>query len=192
MKKQPLRVGFDLDGDLLYNPIRIARPIVSFVKIFFLKKKRLRFYYPKTRLEKELWRLVHKSSIYLAPGIDDIRHLVKEKKIVAYIVTARYSFLGKELMDWVKKQKLDLVFSEIHFNKNDEQPHEFKEKMINTLKLDLFVEDNFDIVKHTKKKTKASIVWIYNIFDRGIQYPYKFPYLKKAVEHIKREISKHK
>jgi len=49
MPKRPLRVGFDLDGVLLYNPARIARPLVAFVKKHFLKKRTKLFLYPKIK-----------------------------------------------------------------------------------------------------------------------------------------------
>ena len=182
---QTIRVGFDLDGVLLYNPARIIRPIISLIKHIFSKRKRLSFYYPKSPFKQWLWRLFHKSSIFIAPGIGDIRELVRHKKIEAYIITARYSFLGKELTEWIKKNKFDTVFAAVYYNKEDEQPHLFKERMIKKLNLQVFVEDNYDIVDHLSKKKLARILWIYNIFDRGIAYPHKFGYLKKAVDSIK-------
>lgn len=192
MKKQPIRVGFDLDGVILYNPARIVRPLIAFYKKFFLKKKVLKFYYPHSPFEKTIWKLVHKSSIFIAPGLNDIKQLVKRKKIKAYIVTARYGFMGKELVAWFKKNELDLIFSELYYNKHDDQPHIFKERMIKKLKLDFFVEDNYDIVQHIGKSTKAKAVWIYNLFDRGIHYPYKMPYLQKAVTYIREHNDKKK
>jgi len=189
MKKQPLRIGFDLDGVLLYNPARIIRPIVALLKNIFLHKKDLVFYYPQSSFFQWIWRLFHKSSIFIAPGLNDIKKLVKQHKIKAYIVTARYDFLGPELMHWVKKNKFDDIFSGIYYNSKNEQPHFFKEKMIKKLNLDIFVEDNWDIVNYlfSINKIKCRILWIYNIFDQGIQYPTKFPHLLKAIQIIKNE-----
>jgi hypothetical protein len=190
MRSNPIKVGFDLDGVLLYNPVRIARPVISFFKRAFLHKKKLAFYYPKTDLEKRLWRLIHKSSIFIAPGFSQISELVKQKKIKAYIITARYSFLGPELLKWAEKNGFGSVFTEIHYNAKDEQPHLFKARLINKLKLDYFVEDNLDIVRYVEGKTQTTILWIYNIFDKGVYYPRRYPYLKKAVEYIRRAIRK--
>lgn len=190
MQSKTVKVGFDLDGVLLYNPIRIVRPVISFIKRVVLKKKGLRFYYPKSSLEKQLWRFIHKSSIFIAPGTEQIRQLVRDRKIKAYIITARYGFLGPELMEWAKYSGFDMLFSEIHFNKDNEQPHLFKERMIKKLKLDYFVEDNLDIVTYLAKKTPATILWIYNILDRQVYFPRRYPSLKKAVEYIKRALRK--
>lgn len=184
MTKQtpPLQVGFDMDGVLLYNPARIVRPIISSVKRIFFHKKKLKFYYPKTNVEKLFWRLFHKSSIYNAQGLHEITRLVNEGKIEAYLITARYNYLGSTVENWVKKNKLEKTFKGVFYNSKDEQPHEFKERMIKKLKLDMYVEDNFDIVEHISKKTDAKIVWIYNIFDRQILFKDKVPTLQKALD----------
>lgn len=191
MKKQILRVGFDLDGVLLYNPARIARPIISFIKKPFIKKGELIFYSPTSYWEKQLWHFFHKSSIFIAPGLEDIKELIQTKKIKAYIITARYSYLKNDLEKWLKKMKIHQSFSGIYFNQKDEQPHLYKERMINNLKLNAFVEDNLDIVSHLKSKIKNpkfKVFWIYNIFDRNYQYKNKFPNLKSVIKDIKNNI----
>lgn len=186
MDKQtsPLRVGFDMDGVLLYNPARIIRPLISLVKRLFLHKKKLKFYYPKTSHEKLFWRFVHKSSIFNASGLSEITRLVKEGKIEAYLITARYNFLGDSVLKWVKKNNLNETFKGVYFNAEDEQPHEFKDRMINKLKLDMYVEDNFDIVEHISKNPKVEVIWIYNILDRHLQFNMKAPTLQKAIERF--------
>ena len=119
----PLRIGFDLDGVLLYNPARIIRPFMSVVKHLFLKKKKLTFYYPKSTAEKLFWRIAHKTSIFNAPGLHEITRLVKEQKIEAYLVTARYNFLGKSVESWIEKNHLEKTFKGVYYNAKDEQPH---------------------------------------------------------------------
>ena len=182
-----VKVGFDFDGVLLYNPVRIFRPFVAVIKRLFIKKRALVFYYPHSAFEKFFWRLFHKSSIFVSPGVEDIKQLIKQKKIKAYIITARYNFLGEEFKQWIKKNKFEDIFSEIYFNSKDEQPHLFKERMIKKLGLQVFVEDNFDIVKYLRYKNTAIVMWIYNIFDRGIYHRYKYPDLKRAVNAILHE-----
>lgn len=190
MTKQtsPLRIGFDMDGVLLYNPGRIVRPFISSLKRLFLMKKKLTFYYPKTSYEKVFWRFVHKSSIFNAPGLHEITKLVKEGKIEAYLITARYNFLGSSVEKWVKKNKLETTFKGVFYNSKDEQPHKFKEHMIKKLGLDMYVEDNYDIVNHLSQTTPAEVLWIYNILDRGTVFPRKFPHLKHAIEFISNKL----
>lgn len=193
MQKKPLRVGLDLDGVILYNPARIARPIAALAKKILLHKKKVSFTVPKRKWEQYVWYLLHKSSIFVAPGFDTIQELAKKGEIEVYIITGRYSFLKKDLEKWLKKIKADTFVKEWFYNKNDDQPHTYKEKLVRDLNLDVFVEDNWDIVKHLNSKLnshnpKLKVYWIYNIFDRNIPYDHKFPSLKKAVESFKEKL----
>lgn len=179
-----IKVGLDFDGVVAYNPFRIIRPMVSFFKRKILKEKKLRFWYPKKRWQQIFWIILHESSLFPAMGTDFLKKLVKEGQIEAHLVTARYSFLDEHLYRWLEKYKLRKIFKTIHTNKKDEQPHLFKERVIESLELDYFIEDNWDIVKYLSKKQKTKIYWIYNLLDRWTNYPDKFPYLEKALEKI--------
>lgn len=189
MKSTIPRVGFDLDGVILYNPARIIRPFIATFKRLVLKKKKIKFYVPQGRQEQQLFRLFHKSSIFIAPGLNDVRHLVNENKIEAYLITARFDFLKADTQAWLSRIKADTIFKNWYWNANNEQPHLFKTRKCQELKLDVFIEDNWDIVNYSaslrqKKQLKTTLYWIYNLFDRQLDYPYKFPYLKKAVEYL--------
>lgn len=187
MAKKPIRVGFDLDGVLLYNPARIIRPFVTFTKKRLLNIEKTTFFVPKTPLQKWLWKLLHYSSLFIAPGLDDVKRLVNEGKIEAYIITGRYGFLAGDFEKWLKKLDANPHFKKAIINSRSEQPHLFKKRIIKDLDLDIFIEDNWDIVRQLRVKSKeqrAKIFWIYNIFDRNIEYPHKFPTLKKVVQHI--------
>jgi hypothetical protein len=211
MKNKVLKVGFDLDGVLLYNPARIFRPIIYFIKKYILKRQTNQFYYPKNKLEQFIWFFLHKSSLFPAKGIDEIKQLIKEKKIKVYVISARYESLKEDFLFWKKKIDPENLFSSWYYNEKNDQPHLYKEKMIKKLNLDIFVEDNWDIVKYLKtsafatsfakasevkkatadrqnsklktgKKTK--IFWIYNLFDKKIKYRYKFSSLKEVIKKI--------
>jgi len=182
MKKQILKVGFDLDGVLLYNPARIARPIIVFFKKIFLKKEVDKFHYPQTKIQKLIWLMLHKVVFGPALGYDELKKLIKTKKMKAYIITGRNESLKDDYNRWMKKLEAKKYFSGYFFNDKNEQPYLFKERMIRKLKLDLYVEDNWDIVNYLKKQTK--VLWIYNIFDRNINYRYKFSSLKNVLKFI--------
>ncbi|MCX7996613.1 MAG: hypothetical protein N2691_02515 [Patescibacteria group bacterium] len=187
MKQAPLRVGFDLDGVILYNPARIIRPIVAAVKRKLLKKKKLKFYVPQSPQERFIWRLFHKSSLFIAPGFSEIRPLVDSRKIEAYIVTARYDFLKEDFHSWLRKSGCQEYFHGWFHNKDDEQPHLYKEAMVRKLGLDIFIEDNLDIVRHLAKSfPDKHIIWIYNLLDSAVDYPHRFPHLRRAMEFVKK------
>ncbi|MDP4011594.1 MAG: hypothetical protein Q8P72_05220 [Candidatus Roizmanbacteria bacterium] len=190
MKKLPLKVGFDLDGVLLYNPARIFRPITIAAKTLLRRKAptKTEFYYPKSTIEKILWNVVHWSSLYMADGVDEIKKLSEEGHIQAYIITSRYDCLEGDFRRWMKKMHADEIFEATYHNKKNLQPHIFKEQKIKELGLDVFVEDNWDIVKHINSHTRANALWITNAIDKTIQYDKKFLSLKDAIEFLKLKI----
>ena len=119
-----------------------------------------------------------------------INTIIKHKKINAYVVSARYELLEKDFIRWIKIIDPGKVFSNYFYNNKNDQPQLFKEMMIKKLQLDLFVEDNWDIVKHINQRSKikdkkVKVLWISNILDRNINYKYKFPSLKKVVKYLK-------
>jgi len=187
MKKQ-LRVGFDLDGVLLYNPARIARPIIVFFKKIFFKKEADKFHYPKTGLQKIIWLLFHKIVFGPALGYDELKKLIKSKKIKAYIITGRNESLRDDFNHWMVKLAANKFFSGSYYNDKNEQPYIFKEKMIRKLKLDLYIEDNWDIVSYLNLKSKIKIFWVYNILDRNKRFSNKFPSLNSVIIKIKKLI----
>lgn len=184
MGKKTLRVGFDFDGVIAYNPFRIIRAPIAYVKRDLLGMKKLNFFYPTKPWEQFIWRILHDSSVFPSKGIDLLSSLVESGQIEAHLITARYSFLDDHLHDWLRRHKVIHLFKTINWNKNDEQPHLFKERILRQLLLDAFIEDNLDIVRHLTEKTKTKVYWIYNILDRAYPYPDRHPYLGKALEAI--------
>jgi len=184
MKQKKIQVGIDFDGVLAYNPFRVARAPVTLIKRKLFGQNKTAFYIPKSPIEKAIWTVLHESSVFPAVGIDLLRTLVENNRIEAHLVTARYSFLQKNLYNWLQRNNIEDIFSSITINKNDEQPHLYKARVIKEKKFDYFIEDNLDIVKHVAPHIDTDVLWIYNLLDRAHPYDKKFPYLKKALEHI--------
>ena len=188
----PLRIGFDLDGVILSNPIRIFRSFVSTGKrMGLLPRRDLEFYVPKSKLEEKLWFYLHKSSWRLADGFQVLQRLVAEGKIEAYIVSARFACLAGDSENWVKKINSLDTFKQIYFNNNNEQPHLFKSKMIKQLKLDYFVEDNLDVASYlTTDQKKVEIWWLSNLVDARIDFAHKFNSFSRIMNKFAELINK--
>jgi hypothetical protein len=193
MKTKKLQVGFDLDGVILYNPARIVRPFISGFKRRVLKKTKTRFYVPRTRPEELLWLLLHQSSLFIAPGFEDIRQMVTDGKIDAYLITARFACLKPDLDRWLRRLKATQLFKEIYYNRENLQPHHYKEATIKSLDLDYFIDDNWDIVRslndaYVKKEMPTKVYWLYNIADKQIDYSRKVDSLQKFTTHLKSQL----
>jgi hypothetical protein len=80
MANKTLKVGFDLDGVILYNPIRVFRPFVASIKPFIFKKSNNKFYFPKNPFTQFIWRMLHFTSFRLNSGFEDIRQLTFNNK----------------------------------------------------------------------------------------------------------------
>jgi hypothetical protein len=194
MKRKKLRVGFDLDGVLLYNPARIVRPIISLMKKkkVLIDREELEFYVPKPGVGQFFWELLHKSSVWVAPGFEQIEQLKNQKLIEPYLITGRFGHLKQDYLKWKQKMRADQLFLNCYMNDRDEQPHLFKERMIKELKLDVFIEDNWDIVQYLDQtfsqkqdnQDLVKIIWLSNILDFKINYHAKANNLKQALSLI--------
>ncbi len=181
---RPLRVGFDFDGVVVYNPMRILRPFASFIKKKnLLKRKELEFFVPTKKWEKFLWFLAHQTSLFPAAGWQRIEELKRDKVIEPYLITGRNTFLKNDLKFKLKLFGLEKIFTTVYITEKDEQPHLFKERIIKQLKLDYFIEDNWDIVQYLSQcHLPAKIIWVSNLVDEKIRYPHKVKNLAAALK----------
>lgn len=185
MSKRKIRVGFDFDGVLFYNPFRILRPLIYVFKRYVLGMKVTKFYIPKRSWTQSIAGLLHRSSFKPNRGFDEFLRLLKDPNYEVYIITARMKFLKDDLGKLLKKFDVSNV-KQIIQNHSDEQPHLYKERLIKQLGLDYYVEDNWDIVKHLRDNTQTKIVWIHNLLDRiFIRHPHHSDDLRGAVKIIR-------
>jgi hypothetical protein len=187
MKKKIIKIGLDFDGVVAYNPARLARFPISFIKEQFFGERKVHFFVPKTPLSKFVWSLAHETSMFPSVGATLLRDLTRRGVIEVHLITGRFGYLEPNLRSFLERWRLAKCFKSITVNKHEEQPHLFKERIVRAKKLDYYVEDNWDIVQYlASRKLRTKIHWIYNLFDRTKAYPYKYPYLLKALEHMLR------
>lgn len=183
--KKKIIVGLDFDGVVAYNPARLARFPISFIKRYIFGVQKVQFFVPKTPVQRALWALVHETSMFPSQGATLLRHLTLSGQIEAHLVTGRFGYLEDGLLRFLKRWDLDDCFASITVNSKEEQPHQFKERCIRLHKFSYYVEDNWDIVSHlAKEQSHTEIHWIYNLLDRSQIYTHKYPYLQKSLEHI--------
>lgn len=183
MKK--IVIGLDFDGVVAYNPARLARFPISFVKQHLFGVKKVQFFVPKTPMQRAFWALGHETSMFPSYGASLLRQLTHDGLVEAHLVTARFGYLENGLYAFLRRWDLLDCFRTITLNKNEEQPHEFKERLVKAKKFTYYIEDNWDIVSHlSQRQIHTDIHWIYNLFDRTKPYANKFPYLHASLQSI--------
>lgn len=188
-KTKKIRIGFDFDGVLFYNPIRLLRPLLDLVKKYILHVPSTTFYVAKTPSSYALMRLVHASSFMPNVGLRDFLKLLNNPNIEVYVVTARQQFLMPDLYRLLKLYGVHIPHNIIYCNEHDEQAHIFKERTMKKLGLDFYVEDNWDIVKYIRKTTATKVIWLYNRIDEHlIQDSFKAPNVKEAIKLLKTKL----
>jgi hypothetical protein len=189
-KPKKIKVGFDLDGVLFFNPLRFVRAPIELAKKYILNKNTMSFYVPKTRAEELMWRAVHMSSLRPATGWARIRELSEQGLIEPYLITARFRCLKNDFNRCLRTINAESYFAGCYQNLDDEQPHLFKEKMVKQLGIEYYVEDNWNIVSHLSQNTEAKVLWITNIFDASIPYEPRFPSLASAIKQLEKLIQR--
>lgn len=183
-----LTVGFDFDGVIIYNPLHIARGLIALFKKKFLRLNKTSFYRPKNKWQMAIWRLLFLISIPAKNGLKELQKLKNEGKINPILLTGRFDLSPQKVKKILENAGFPNLFSEIITNSQNEQPHIFKERVIKEKKMDIYVEDNIDIVLYLNRLNRLNpslkIFWIYNIIDRRFDYSPKFPTLKKAVQSL--------
>ena len=152
-KKRIVRIGFDLDGVIIGKP-----PFIPQIALEALvrehKNRNLSYRFPESEFERKV-RIASHYPLLRPPirkNIKIIKELNKSNNYTLFVVSSRYSFLEERTMEWFKFYKLRKFFKEIHINLKDEQPHLYKEKMINKLKLNVFIDDDLPLLNYLRKR----------------------------------------
>lgn len=145
-----VRVGFDLDGVLVDGPPFVPSWLLELL-YRGTKGKKLHYRIPSSKIEIWIRQLSH-NSFFRPPVLKNIEILKQMTGNELFLITSRFSFLQKRTMNLLKLYGIDHLFKEIVLNSNDDQPHLFKLRTLERLKLDLFIDDDEDLLTFLKEK----------------------------------------
>jgi hypothetical protein len=165
-----VNIGFDLDNIFINTP-----PIVPGEIIEWLYKEKsngyLRYRIP-SKLE-QIIRIISHHPLFRPPihaNLNYLRSLGKTKKDKYYLVSSRFSFLENRTNDLIKQHQLDKIFTAMYFNYSNDQPHEFKNKMIKKLNLDIFVDDDLQLLGYlADKNPKTKFFWLNKKLSKNLR-----------------------
>ena len=150
-----MRIGFDLDKIFIDFPPFVPDKLIE--RLYRKKANGELLYRIPSRPEQILRRVSHLS--FLRPAItENIAYLksLPKKDNTLYLISSRFGFLEDQTQKLIKMYQFDKIFDEMFFNFTNKQPHEFKDAVLKKLHLDLYVDDDFHLLKYVAKHNKAT------------------------------------
>ena len=165
-KKKIIRIGFDLDGVIIDKPPFMPKTLIEWL-VKSHKTKRLSYRYPESKYERKLRYYSH-HPIFRPPIAENIKliKLVAKKNVEIFIITSRYDFLETRTNEWFDFYKLNGLFSNRYLNLKNKQPYNFKIKTIKKLGLEIFVDDDKDLVEYMSSRVKKTKIISVNEIDK--------------------------
>jgi hypothetical protein len=156
-----MKIGFDLDKIFIDYPPFVPASIID--SIYKKKTENTLLYRIPKRPEQILRRFTHYP--FFRPAIKEnilfLRKISSLKKHQYYLISGRFGFLRKTTEQLLKKHTFDKIFNKMFFNFDNKQPHVFKEKVINSLHLDCYIDDDLPMLEYlAKKNTKTKFFWL--------------------------------
>lgn len=140
-----LKIAFDFDRVFVNYPPFIPSTLIEY--LYKRRNHKLSYRIPG-KIEQQI-RILSHISFFRPPIKDNILTLVKifnEDEFLIYLISSRFSFLRKRTEEWNRNHKISKYFEKMYFNFDDEQPHLFKDKIIKKEKINIFIDDDLDLL----------------------------------------------
>ena len=156
-----MNVGFDLDKIFINTPPLVPSKIID---LFYKGKTNHELKYRIPSKIEQIIRVFSHYPIFRPPIIKNIEY-VKNLSLTNtnkyYLISSRFSFLEKRTATIIKRYKFDKIFNEMYFNYLNNQPHLFKNQVIKKLNLDMYVDDDLQLLQYLiGKNPKTKFFWL--------------------------------
>lgn len=181
-----MNVGFDLDKIFINTPPFVPSKIID---LFYKEKSNGSLKY---RIPGRIEQIIRTFSHYpifrpqIIKNMEYIKNLSLTNKNKYYLISSRFSFLKNRTSSLIKRYELDKIFNAMYFNYANNQPHKFKDEIIEKLNLDMYVDDDLQLLEYlTDKNHKTIFFWL----NKKISKPLKKNLL--AIRHISEMFTPH-
>lgn len=150
-----MKIGFDLDKVFVDYPPFVPDRLID--KLYKKKANGILLYRIPTRPEQFVRQLSHYP--LLRPPIQkNVAFLksISKKNNQLYLISSRFGFLEKQTKRLVERLGLSDVFDGMYFNFENKQPHLFKNDILKKLQLDMYVDDDYHLLKYVAKDNKKT------------------------------------
>src|SRR5579885_1622906 len=160
--KWTMRIGFDLDNIFINTPPFVPKTIIE--RLYKERDNGILRYRIPSKPEQLLRQLIHFPQ--MRPPMHDniafLQTLSQRKQDTLYVVSSRFGILEKQTNELIKRHKLDTIFDGLYFNFANKQPHDFKNTMIQKLKLDMFIDDDLSLLNYVARRNpQTKFFWLH-------------------------------
>ena len=155
-----MRIGFDLDRVFINYPPFLSARLINWR---YKQKENGELLYRIPKKPEQMLRIILHYSIFRPAMNENIKLLRKldHEHNKLFLISSRFGFLKKRTEIIMKRYGLSQYFDEVFFNYKSEQPHEFKEKVLKKLDLDMYIDDDLSILKFVAKTNKKiKLYWL--------------------------------
>ena len=161
------KIGFDLDKVFINYPPILPSKVVDWLYRDH-NKRELSYRIPHSKIEQFIRKLSH--IFLLRPQIkintDFLTKLSKsDRHYQIFLISSRYKFLEDQTYKILKRYQIFNHFQKIYLNINNSQPHIFKEKIIKQLSLDIYIDDDLDLLIYLSSKLSKTKLFWYNPYQ---------------------------
>lgn len=156
-----MKIGFDLDQIFIDTPPLIPSSVIN--KLYKKKDNGILLYRIPSKPEQTIRQVSHFQ--FFRPPIQQNMTFLKNldhKKNQYYLISSRFSFLRQKTQQIIQKYGFNKHFTEMYFNYEDNQPHLFKNEILQKLKLAAYVDDDLSLLKFVAKNNPETRFFWYN------------------------------
>lgn len=156
-----MNIGFDFDKIFIEYPPFVPDKLIDFL----YKEKSNGFLKYRIPLKPEqFFRLLTHYPFLRKPikkNLAYVKNLKKQNNTKYYLISSRFGFLKKRTEQIIRKNNLNLIFDDMFFNFENRQPHIFKKRVVEKLKLDSYIDDDLPLLLFlAKKNSKTKFYWL--------------------------------
>ncbi len=148
------KIGLDLDGILIGRPPLIPKKVIEYLYKDQTKQK-LTYRFPSF-FEQKIRQISHIPGVRppILKNCNFLKKIAASKKYQLFVISGRFGFLQNLTYTWLKKYQLHEIFNKIYLNTENLQPHIFKSEMIEKIKVNMFIDDDFDTIVYLAPRFK--------------------------------------
>lgn len=157
-----MNIGFDFDRVLVNYPPFVPAWLIDWLYRRH-DKKELTYRIPRSKGEQLLRKVSHFHLFRpkIQDNIEFVCHFPHNPHAHnLYLISSRYKFLENITHKLLRRYGLKDTFCSVNLNTKNEQPHFFKEKAIKRLKINLYIDDDLDLLKYLHKTCpQTKFIW---------------------------------